>query len=169
MNDLNPEVNDFNGIPVPTYGESFRNPEKVANKEFLERFMAQLNHPGAPKTSNELTDFILDTAGMKLREGLSEERQQWRDRIMQLQHSTMVLSYSQYDAIIDPRNEDYDEPFAELEKALQATRPYATDMKDERQALSILMNLRIAAIRERTDDDQHWMQTAQRLVGELPI
>lgn len=166
MSHLNHEVNDSNVIPFPDSEQAFMNPEEIADKEILERFIAQLNHPSAPKEPSQLAEFVIDTAGTKAREGLTKERQRWRDRITRLQHNTPALSDSQYDAIVDPHHEEYDEPFAELERSLRVTLPRAKDMKAERQALSALINLRIAAIHEKTDDDAYWIQLAKRLTRE---
>lgn len=144
--------------------------ETARDDEVLHRVMNRLTHPSQTngKSSGEIANLILELGGTKPPDGLSETMQKIRERIIGIRFDTAGLSDSDYDAFLDPKNKKYDEGFAALCHGLVSTRANAGELEDERAALYVLMELRVAAIKKlglyRPDT---WIRVAELLTQDL--
>ena len=145
--------------------EGFVDPAELEDKEIIERFLAQLRHPGAPHDSLKLAEFIQEIAGQKSSEGLPANLRAWRDRMLQIRMST-GWSDGQYDAIINTDDEKYDEGFIALYDALVEMRPRMRDFEEQRGAVMTLMDLRVTAINKCLNKTDDWEKLANLLSSE---
>lgn len=144
--------------------------ETARDDEVLHRVMNRLTHPSQTKgkSRGELANLILELGGTRPPDGLSETMKKTRERVIKIRFDTAGLSDSDYDAFLDPKNKQYDEGFAALYHALVSTRANAGDLGDERSALNVLMELRVAAVKRlglyRSDN---WISLAELLTQDL--
>jgi len=144
--------------------------ETARDDEVLEQIMNRLVHPSQAKgkSREELANIILELGGTKSPDGLSETMKKTRERVVDIRFGTAGLSNSDYDALLDPRDEQYDEGFAALYHALMSTRANAGELETERSALNVLMELRVAAVKKLglyNPDD--WIRVAKLLTRDL--
>lgn len=135
-------------LPFPVPGEQLA---EMPDEEVLDHFLSELRHPGV---RNRLAQYILEYAGSRPRDGLNAERIAWRERMGQIRFSVGV-SNNDWDKLVDESNEEYDAGFAAIVQALQTTRDNK-DLAEERQALLVLLDLRVAAINRGLFESEEW-------------
>jgi hypothetical protein len=143
--------------------------ETARDDEVLHRFINRFVHPSQTKgrSREELANFILELGGTKEPDELSETMKKTRERIINIRFSTAGLSNSEYDALINPKNKKYDDGFAALYYALISTRANASDLGDERAALNVLMELRVASIKLGLHRSDNWVVAANLLSQDM--
>ena len=132
----------------------------MEDSEVLNHFLAELRHPSG---AGHLAEKILVYAGTKSSENLSDERRAWRDRMVTIRFS-IGYSDNDWDKLIDQHDEEYDAGFAAIVSALQDTRD-SKDLSDERKALQVLLDLRVAAINRGLQDTKDWQLLAKKLTS----
>lgn len=145
--------------------EGFVDPVELEDKEIIERFLGQLRHPAVPHDSLKLAEFIQEIAGQRSSERLPPNLQVWRERMLLIRRRT-GWSDSQYDALIDSNDEQYDPGFKALYDALVEMRPKMRDFEEQRAAVMTLMDLRVAAIGNHLYKTENWEKLAELLSSE---
>lgn len=152
---MSKEMPPDNIIPFTSKVEKL---DTMDDREVLEHFLAQLRHPGA---AGDEAGRVLEYAGARSYDGLTEDRVAWRERMLEIR-SFIAYSDQDWDNLVDESHEDYDAGFAAIVRALQQTRGNES-FEEQRKALQILLDVRVAAIKNGLSDTSQWEQLAETL------
>jgi len=153
---LRPEDHEAIIIPFKDHTDYL---DDLGDDEVLSHFLSELRHPGV---RGRLPQYILEYAGTKRRDNLTPERIAWRERMERIRFSVGVSNHD-WDRLIDETDEEYDAGFAAIVHALQDTRENK-ELAEERQALLVLLDLRVAAINRGLVDTDEWQELVNRLI-----
>lgn len=136
--------------------------ELSEDTEVIARYIANLNHP-ALNDSLTLARSVRDYAGYG-EHAATDLREAWRARVREINNETAGLSDDKYDNLVDTTHKDYDEGFAAIVEALMLTRENK-DLEEQRKALMLLCDLRVAALRVGANNTEPWVRLAHRLTS----
>lgn len=123
--------------------------EKYNDQDILALYISSIMHPKVNKQPDELAKVIIDYSGNG-EETSSEQNQFFQSRVRKIIRATAAPSNQEWDRLIDPSSESYDDGFSEVVLALQKLKGEESEI---REALFILMDIRISSLRLELLDD----------------
>ena len=138
----NEEFADVIAFPV-------NNIEKYSDQEVLSLYFSSLMHPKVIKQPYELAKVIIDYAGKGEKES-SDQNVAFQSRVHAINMGTATPSNQEWDELTDPSSENYDVGFSEVVIALQNLKGEESIVRD---ALFVLMDIRVSSIRLKMYDD----------------
>jgi hypothetical protein len=138
------------------------NLESLSDQEIISIYITSLIHPNVSKKPEKLSQAIIDYSGNG-EESSSEQNQEFQAKVRQINRATATPSNQEWDNLIDPSNEGYDDAFSEIVLALQDLRGEESKV---REALFVLMDIRVSSLRLKLYEDADLRRIVAFLVAK---
>lgn len=138
-------------------------PTELADEEVVEQFLSQLSHPSAYRPSGELGEYIQRIIKARSNDGLSNQDQAWRDRMLELMVDIDLMDEGDLEVLLAS-----DPILSMIYQRLSTTRTKSKEFAEERAALILLREVRAGSfLRNETTStgDARWLSLIDRLIA----